>query len=117
MTQGTIAPPSDQPPGAPDVPKDHPEPPNAGHDIEVHVSYIRAAHPIHRRFVLDTRLGAVLEWALQTFGLAPSPDQPYRLVNDRTDQTYTAAQELESLAQLGFVHEAKLRLAVEHLTG
>jgi hypothetical protein len=92
-------------------------PPSQREQVVVHVSYVRAEKPIVRRFNLEERLLAVLTWALTEFGLQPTADQRFYLVNTRTDRPYSAEQEQQSLAALGFEHQEKLRIAVEHLAG
>ena len=85
--------------------------------VVVHVSYVRAEKPIVRRFDLEEKFLAVLSWALEEFGLHPTAEQRFYLVNARTDRPYSADQEQQSLESLGFEHQEKLRIAVEHLAG
>jgi hypothetical protein len=81
------------------------------------VSYVRALHPVTDDFPPTTTLATIKAWALDAFHLATSDAQPWVLIDAQTDQPITPAQELESLASLGYGHEAKFRLSVEHLTG
>jgi hypothetical protein len=86
-------------------------------EILVHVDYISADEPIHRRFPETARLSEVKEWARSVFVPNPPSDKTFYMTDDKTRHRFTAQEEGETLAQLGYTHEAHLRLNEEQISG
>jgi hypothetical protein len=87
------------------------------HDVEVHVDYISADEPIHRKFSPETLLGAVKQWAREQFVPNPPSDKAYYLNDDKTRHRFISEEELHTLAQLGYEHSAHFRLNEEQASG
>jgi len=89
----------------------------SGDLVEVHCDYISADEPIKRRFPSSTILGEVKEWARGEFVPNPPSDKAYYLSDDKSRHRFTADEEKQTLEQLGYKHEAKLRLNEEQAAG
>jgi hypothetical protein len=87
------------------------------HDVQVHVDYISADNPIHRKFPPTTQLLVVKTWAQQTFVPHPPSDKAYYLNDDKTRRRFTTEEEQKTLADLGYTHVAHLRLNEEQVSG
>src|SRR5690242_10279535 len=90
---------------------------HGGHDVQVHVDYISADEPIHRKFPQATQLVVVKTWAREQFVPHPPSDKTYYLNDEKTRHRFTAAEEEQTLAQLGYTHSAHLRLNEEQVSG
>lgn len=87
------------------------------HEVKVTCDYLSADEPIERLFLATDALTDVKAWALSVFVPHPPSDKTYWLSDDKTRQRFTTAQERETLAQLGYKHEAHLRLHEEQVSG
>lgn len=87
------------------------------HDVQVHVDYISADEPIHRKFPPDTTIAAVKQWAREQFVPQPPSDKAYYLNDDKTRHRFTADEEQRTLAHLGYEHVAHFRLNEEQAAG
>jgi hypothetical protein len=85
--------------------------------VEVHCDYISADEPIKRKFPSSTPLLEVKDWARSEFVPNPPSDKVYYLSDDRTRHRFTADEEKQTLEQLGYEHQAKLRLNEEQAAG
>ncbi len=107
------------PPKAPNDEAKHPDRPDMddAHLVHVRVDYHRTDKPIDKRFPSSTQLGDVKDWAMREFRIHPQPDQRFFLVDERTHAPYGPEDEKNTLGQLGYTREARLRLSVEHRAG
>lgn len=87
------------------------------HDVQVHVDYISADEPIHRKFPPETTIAAVKQWAREQFVPQPPSDKAYYLNDDKTRHRFTAEEEQQTLAQRGYENEAHFRLNEEQAAG
>jgi len=85
--------------------------------VEVHCDYISADEPIKRKFPSSTVLAEVKEWARGEFVPNPPSDKAYYLSDDKSRHRFTTEEETQSLDQVGYKHEAKLRLNEEQAAG
>ena len=85
--------------------------------VEVHCDYISADEPIKRKFPSSTPLVEVKDWARGEFVPNPPSDKVYYLSDDKTRHRFTADEETRTLEQLGYEHQAKLRLNEEQAAG
>jgi hypothetical protein len=88
-----------------------------GDFIEVHCDYISADEPIKRKFPSSTVLAEVKDWARGEFVPNPPSDKVYYLSDDKSRHRFTAEEENQTLEQLGYKREAKLRLNEEQAAG
>jgi len=86
-------------------------------DVQLHVDYISADEPIHRKFPSDTILAAVKQWAREQFVPHPPSDKAYYLNDDKTRHRFTPEEEQRTLAHLGYEHSAHFRLNEEQASG
>lgn len=91
--------------------------PNPTYAVQVHVDYISADEPIHQAFSPDTLLTVVKQWAREILVPHPPSDKTYYLNDDKTRHRFTAAEEQQTLTQLGYEHDAHLRLNEEQASG
>lgn len=89
----------------------------AAHDVQVHVDYISADEPIHRKFSPETTIAAIKQWAREQFVPQPPSDKAYYLNDDKSRRRFTAEEEQRTLAQLGYEHAAHFRLNEEQAAG
>jgi len=87
------------------------------HEVQVHVDYISADEPVHRKFPADTVLSEVKKWAREHFAPNPPSNRNFYLNDDKTRHRFTADEEQETLAELGYEHSAHLRLNEEQISG
>lgn len=87
------------------------------HDVQVHVDYISADEPIHRKFSAETTIAAVKQWAREQFVPLPPSDKAYYLNDDKTRHRFTAEEEQQTIAQRGYEQVAHLRLNEEQAAG
>jgi hypothetical protein len=86
-------------------------------DVQVHMDYISADEPIHKKFASNTLIAAVKDWARQTFVPNPPSDKAYYLNDDKSRHRFTAEEEQKTLAELGYKGSAHLRLNEEQASG
>ena len=107
--RGVAAKDRDDKPGKPEKPETN---------VQVHCDYISADEPIHRKFSTGTVLAVVKEWARTEFVPNPPSDKAYYLNDDKTRHRFTAEEEQQTLAQLGYERGAvHLRLNEEQASG
>jgi len=87
------------------------------HDVAVKCDYISADEPIHRKFPPATLLAAVKQWAREELVPNPPSDKAYYLNDDKSRHRFTAEEEQKTLVQLGYQHNAHLRLNEEQASG
>ena len=85
--------------------------------VEVHVDYISADEPIHRKFPAAATLLEVKTWARTQFVPNPPSNKTYYLSDDKTRRRFTTEEEALTLEQAGYKHEARLRLNEEQVSG
>jgi hypothetical protein len=98
--------------GTGDAPASHPP-----DEVQVHVDYISADEPIHRKFAVTSALTEVKAWAQGVFVPNPPSDKTFYLSDDKTRHRFTAEEEARSLGELGYTHVAHLRLNEEQVSG
>lgn len=86
-------------------------------DVTVKCDYISADAPIHRKFPPTTLLAVVKQWAREEFVPNPPSDKTYYLNDDKTRHRFTAEEEQQTLAQLGYKQSAHFRLNEEQASG
>ena len=87
------------------------------HDVQVHVDYISADEPIHRKFPPNTTIAAIKQWAREQFVPQPPSDKAYYLNDDKTRHRFTTEEEQQTLAQRGYENAAHFRLNEEQAAG
>jgi len=105
---------------APDTGRDHPGS-DKRHDepeqVNVVCDYLSADDVIERIFPANTELRRVKEWAREVFVPNPPSDKAFFLSDDKTRHRFTESEEQKTLAQLGYSHQAHLRLHEEQVAG
>ncbi|WP_310571223.1 hypothetical protein [Gemmatimonas sp.] len=95
-----------------------PDKPDGVKEVQVHCDYISADQPITRKFPTDTVLSAIKIWARSVFVPNPPSDKAYYLNDDKSRHRFTAVEEEQTLAQLGYERgAAHFRLNEEQASG
>ena|SRR5438034_2714170 len=90
---------------------------SGGDLVEVHCDYISADKPIKKKFSSSATVAEVKKWAREEFVPNPPSDKIYYLSDEKTRHRFTDAEELQTLEQVGYKNEAKLRLNEEQAAG